>query len=446
MRRAIKAALPLVSRVSNETLTALIPPLPVPREGGWDNLRDIVKEDTVLLNFLRHMAARSQSPEQLSERIERFIVNPIVLGGQARRDAHKRHGIAGLGWISISPTVVCNLHCKLCYNLTDIHHTPKECLPREVMDKVMREGKALGAYRFTFVGGEPLIRWRDIHAMAVKHREAMVTIISNGLLLTDEIAEAFAALPNVEISFSVDGFEKSHDDFRGEGTYHKVLRAMERYRDAGGMLLYSPTVTADNYREVFSDEFVELMISKGCHMGYYHHYDMIGGQARSELLLTGDQLRWIDRRITEIVSDKPIAITDQVLSRLLRGGCAAVRDFIHVNHRGEVEPCCMVPFAADSVRDRPLAEIMQSPFFARIGAVESDEHGVKRCLMGENTGVIEDAIGDGLAFGTTKLSSDLFALPRDHGDRLHPTCFSAVITEDQATRAPRRRFRLPMLQ
>ncbi len=443
----IRAAMPLVDRFTNDQLLALIPPIPVPRGDGWASLRDVVREDTVVLNFLRHIARRGESSERVAERIMRYVINPIVLGGQARADAKKRLGIAGLSSISITPTVICNLHCDLCYNLTEIHHDPKEVLEREVMDKVMTEGKAIGAYRFTFIGGEPLIRWRDIHALAEKHADVMVTIITNGLLLTDEMARMFAQLGNVELSISIDGFADTHDRSRGDGTFDKVIRAMERYRDAGGMLIFSPTVTSANYREIFSNQFVDLMVEKGCYMGYYHHYDMIGGQDRKHLLLDRSQLEWIDRRIDELVRSRPIALTDQVLSRLLVGGCPAVSDFIHVNHRGEVEACCMVPFAGTNIKTTSLADAMKSPFFRRIEAIAADAGGVKRCLVGENTHVIEEAVAAGEAVGTTKTSQDVFLAKADEDGRLHPTCFSASIIDRRASavdKPGKKRVRLPL--
>ena len=443
----IRAAMPALGKLSNDQLLALVPPIPVRRDTGWDSLRELVRGDTVVLNFLRHIQQRGDSPEILRDRIKRYIINPMVIGGRARRQVRTQHGIAGLGSISITPTVICNLHCDLCYNLTEIHHDPKEVLARDVMDKIMTEGKQVGAYRYTFIGGEPLIRWKDIHALAEKHDDTMVTIISNGLLLTEEMARAFARLGNVELSISIDGLEETNDASRGAGTFSKIMTAMERYRDAGGMLLFSPTLTSQNLSEVLSDEFIDLMIEKGCYMGYYHHYDMIGGQDRKDLLLTMEQLSWMDRRIKQLVSEKPIAIADQVLNRLMVGGCPAVRDFIHFNQRGEAEPCCMVPFAADNIKDRSLIDILKSPYFSRLGSIASDDDGIKHCLVGANTHVIEEAVDRGEAFGTTKSSHEVFLQHAGDDGRLHPTCFSASIVDhasDRAGEGRKRRVRLPL--
>ena len=447
----LKSALPLIAKLSTEQLLRLVPRIPVRRDGQREEtLRDAIRDDAVILNLLRKIATTSQSPAQIAERIRVYVVNPFVLGNKARREARKLYGFDGLSSISITPTVICNLHCDLCYATPEIHYDPKKVLPVEVMDRVMREAKELGAYRTTFVGGEPLIRWTDIRELARIHSDVLLSVFTNGLLVTDKVAAELAALGNVELVFSIDGLEETNDRSRGEGTFRKILAAMARFRDAGGLVVYAPTVTSENYREILSDEFIDLMLSMGCYMGYYHHYDMIGGQTRSELLLNIDQLQWMDRRITELAATKPISIIDSVLARLLKGGCHSVREFVHVNHHGQVEPCCMVPFAADSVYEKPLVDILRSKFMGRLMAIEKDSHGVKRCLVGDNTHVLQAAVDEGIAVGTTRASNDLFEMPEPPEGLLFPTCFSSEMpAKDTTSSRPRprpRKVSLPVLR
>src|SRR5437763_9577356 len=141
------------------------------------------------------------------------------------------------------------------------------------------------------------MRGKGIRDLARVHDEVVISVFTNGLLLTDEVAAELAACGNVELSFSIDGLEATNDASRGAGTFRKILEAMDRYREHGGMMVFSPTVTSENYQELLGDEFIDLMVSKGCYMGYYHHYDLIGGQNRTELLLSLEQLRWMEHRI-----------------------------------------------------------------------------------------------------------------------------------------------------
>ena len=102
----------------------------------------------------------------------------------------------------------------------------------------------------------------------------------------------------------------------------------------------------------------------------------------------------------------------------------------------------MVPFAGMNMKERSLVDAMQSPFFRRIENIAADAGGVKRCLVGENTHVIADAVAAGEAFPTTKTSKDVFHAQPDEDGRLHPTCFSASITEDP--KPVKKRVRLPL--
>jgi MoaA/NifB/PqqE/SkfB family radical SAM enzyme len=354
----------------------------------------------------------------------------VILSELARAEARRRHGIGGLQSIVLTPTVACNLRCEHCYNLFEIHEDNRERLPLDLMHRVIGEARALGAYRASFIGGEPLLRASDLAELGRAYPDVLMTVFTNGLLLTGAMADELAALGNVELSFSIDGFEVDHDRWRGPGTRRKTLESMARYHQAGGMALFSPTVTSENHRDLLSDRFLDEMAAHGAYMGYLHHYDLVGGQRRADWLLDRGQLAWMKARIEEIHRTRDLALLSNVVSDLVAGGCPAARDFVHINHKGEVEPCCMVPFAADNVKDRPLLDALRSPFFARISAIEPDAVGIKRCLVGENIGEMGAAVRAGEARGTTLVASQslpsarrsLPLAPRAAEDL--PTCFS----------------------
>ena len=84
----------------------------------------------------------------------------------------------------------------------------------------------------------------------------------------------------------------------------------------------------------------------------------------------------------------------------------------------------MVPFAAANVLDKPLVEALGSSFFSRLNAIEPDEGGVKRCLVGENSHVLRAAVEAGEAFGTTLESASVLAHADAEFSENLPTCFS----------------------
>lgn len=413
--------LPAVSRLSVKQLTRMIPSLPVRNHPLGKNLREIVEKDPAYINFIRHISQRT-SRSFMKSRIELYIVNAVVMSRLKRREAQKKFSIPGIGSMVITPGVECNLNCELCYNKH--HFRPEDQLSLHTMDSVVEQGKDVGAYRVTIIGGEPLLRWKEICSLAEKNRDVLFTVLTNGTLLTREIAQTFAGLGNVEFCFSIDGFEETNDEWRGDGTFAQVIRAMEYYRDADGMVSFTPTITSENFFEVLSDDFIDLMIDKGAYMGYYHHYYLLGGQERTDLLLSEEQFKTMAKRIEEIVTNRPILLFDNVLSTIFQGGCQAVREYIHINHRGEVEPCCMVPFAVDNIHDKSLVEILKSPFFSSLKEIGKDSKGIKRCMIGPNSESLEQCVKRECAFDTTPRALDIFSDERTEVRSQMPTCFS----------------------
>ena len=417
---AITASLPIISRIPGPKLLRMVPRLPVAASTGCQDLRELASRNVSFLSLLKHLKSRER-PGLKRARIRNYIINPIIASQRQRERVCKRLGHRGIGALVLTPSVECNLDCELCYNK---HHTrPEARLDLDTMDRVVKEAKELGAYRVSVIGGEPLLLWHDVLLLAQSNPEVLFTIMTNGQLLTPEMAEGFAERGNVELSFSIDGLRETNDRLRGAGTFDQILAAMELYRSAGGMVLYSPTITSENYEEVLSDEFIDLMLAKGAYMGYHHHYYLVGGQNRAELLLSAEQRRWVAKRIAEVHASKPIILFDNVESQIFRGGCQAVNEYVHVNHEGYVEPCCMVQFAQDSVHSRSLGEILGSEFFQQIRCVEVDCQGIKRCLVGENHEPFETIVDQTAAAPTGPHALDVFDDERTSAASKMPTCF-----------------------
>ena len=72
---------------------------------------------------------------------------------------------------------------------------------------------------------------------------------------------------------------------------------MRKYRIPFGV---SICYTSKNYKVVTSDEFLDLLISKGCVFAWYFHYMPVGVNADTSLLLTPEQRTYMKDRVREI--------------------------------------------------------------------------------------------------------------------------------------------------
>ena len=125
-------------------------------------------------------------------------------------------------------TYRCNLACPYCYVGSERN---KRELTTAEWKKVIDQ---LPFYSIaTLVGGEPLIRKDFIEILECISKKIMnkVHVVSNGILITDEIIEAFIKYKLLLLSVSLDGWGKNHDKNRGkEGIFDKIVSNLENLK------------------------------------------------------------------------------------------------------------------------------------------------------------------------------------------------------------------------
>lgn len=123
-------------------------------------------------------------------------------------------------------TYRCNLQCPYCYVGAERN---KNELSTDEWRKVIEQ---IPWYSFvTLVGGEPLIRtdFIDILFAVAKKTKGKLNVVSNGILMNDEIIDAFIKSKMMLLSVSLDGYGKNHDKNRNkEGIFEKINSNFER--------------------------------------------------------------------------------------------------------------------------------------------------------------------------------------------------------------------------
>jgi len=127
-------------------------------------------------------------------------------------------------------TCRCNLRCIMCY--TDCFNTP-DMLRRELsfpeIVRIMDEIQEAGCLELTLTGGEPLARrdFLDIYA-CTKQKGFLVTVFTNGTLLTEKIADYWVQYPPSMIEISFHGLtEQSFERItQGPGSYERCLEGI----------------------------------------------------------------------------------------------------------------------------------------------------------------------------------------------------------------------------
>ena len=118
-------------------------------------------------------------------------------------------------------TYRCNLQCPYCYVGDD--RMKDELTTQEWYNFIDQ----IPFYSFvTLVGGEPLIRkdFIDILMKTAKKTMGKLNVVSNGILINDEIIDAFIKSRMMLLSVSLDGYGENHDKNRAkDGIWDKIM-------------------------------------------------------------------------------------------------------------------------------------------------------------------------------------------------------------------------------
>ena len=160
--------------------------------------------------------------------------------------------------IHLHPTRLCNLACLHCYSESDPQH--KAALDPVVLCDALGVLRAEGYALVSVSGGEPLV-YPPLRAV-VEHAHSLgfrVTMISNGLLVTERTDTLLSLLDGVAISF--DGLADTHDAMRGRpGAFERACQGLKHLADMGRPVAAAISLSRDAIPELpdLADHLVAL--------------------------------------------------------------------------------------------------------------------------------------------------------------------------------------------
>ena len=290
-----------------------------------------------------------------------FILN-ASLQGSARQDEVSKKENCNVPWaILLDPTSACNMHCTGCWAA---EYGNRLNLTFEELDSIVTQGKELGTYMYIFTGGEPLVRKKDVIALCEKHSDCEFLSFTNGTLIDEDFCQEMLRVKNFVPAFSLEGFEEANDSRRGQGAYEKVQKAMKLLKAHKLPFGISACYTSANYADISSEAFFDSLIEAGALFVWFFHYMPVGSGAAPQLLPTPEQRTEVYNRIRAFRKTKPIFSMDFQNDAEYVGGCiAGGRRYLHINARGDVEPCVFIHYSNVNIRNCTLLEALKSPLF-----------------------------------------------------------------------------------
>lgn len=312
-----------------------------------------------------------------------FIFNASLKGTALQNDSREKYQ-CNVPWaILLDPTSACNLRCTGCWAAEYGHQLN---LSLETIDSIIRQGKELGTYMYIYTGGEPLVRKKDLIKICEMHPDCSFLSFTNGTLIDEDFCKEMLRVKNFVPAISLEGFEEANDSRRGQGVYQKVKNAMALLKAHKLPFGISTCYTSRNYADITSEEFFDYMVDSGALFVWFFHYMPVGNSAATELLPTPEQREEIYHRIRAFRNTKPIFSMDFQNDAEYVGGCiAGGRRYLHINAKGDVEPCVFIHYSNANIHEASLLDALKSPLFmAYHNNQPFNENMLRPCPMLEN--------------------------------------------------------------
>ena len=299
----------------------------------------------------------------------------------------------------ISINEACNLTCSGCW----ISRGGKKQLTPAQLDGIITSCKKESSYFFGILGGEPLL-YKDLFDVLAKHKDCYFQLFTNGMLITDEVAQKMKKLGNITPLISIEGLEEESDIRRGKNdVYQQTLEGVRACRRAKLIIGAAASICKSNYDELVNRRYLELLAKEGAHYLWYYIYRPVGSEPNPENALDREQVVALRKFIVEQRRNAPLQVIDAYWDDKGNALCpAAIGLSHHISPAGAVEFCPPLQMSKDFVDNNGsnLKEIFNdSTFLADLRKLTAENS--RGCIILENPELMTDFLIKRNAIDTT---------------------------------------------
>jgi len=175
----------------------------------------------------------------------------VLRYGEAPEDVGDDRPVGSRLWLYTN--FDCNLSCDYCC-VRSSPKAPRRALGVERVRRIAIEAAELGVSEIFITGGEPFML-PDIGKIIAACAASMpTTVLTNGMLFAGRGLATLRALPRERVAFQISldsPTPERHDDHRGNGTWARAWKGIERARAEGFRVRLAATVSTDAEAEEF---------------------------------------------------------------------------------------------------------------------------------------------------------------------------------------------------
>lgn len=284
--------------------------------------------------------------------------------------------------ISINITTRCNLKCKMCFNKYDIIDKTNEISTDDYhrfLNQVLEF--CSDNVMISISGGETLLcpnKTFDVAEYAKKIGFKNVAIVTNGTLITKEIAEEIKKL-DIKVQVSLDGAtDKEHDFIRGKGAFDKTIKGIKILKQNGIFTITNYLAHKGNYKRLGA--YYDLALKLGVDKARFISLKKMGAgkDEKSMDIVPIDELLNFTYNLfkhhpeyhkltgVELLS----AFATQCRLKYKRGWCGTGNSVVLLDADGNIYPCVghtFPEFNAGNIKDSSFSDIwLNSPILKKI--------------------------------------------------------------------------------
>ncbi len=208
--------------------------------------------------------------------------------------------------LSIEITRECPLRCPGCYAYEENHlgdhglRSVADYKKQELIDRVLALVDEHKPLHLSIVGGDPLVRYRELEILLpqLSSRGIHVQVVTSAFR---EIPKAWASIPRLRISVSIDGLQPEHDVRRSPATYEKILRNIQDQHVA----VHCTITSAMLKRERYLDDFLAFWSpNPAVEKVWMSIFTPQVGEDLEECL-TADQRAWVVNKLMALRKEYP---------------------------------------------------------------------------------------------------------------------------------------------
>ena len=318
-----------------------------------------------------------------------------------------RRGVHFPPFLYVSIINSCQLRCQGCW--VDVA-APLQMITLAEMKRLIGEARRYGNRFFGLLGGEPFLH-PQLFEILEAHPDCYFQIFTNGHLLTDEAARRLRAIGNATPLISIEGSEIVSDERRGRPhVLERTLAGLENCRRHKLIIGVATSVCQTNF-DLVREAWLRRLIALGVHYVWFYTYRVVGPQPAPELALTREQVRHIREFTVEMRSRLPIGIVDAYWNDRGEALCPmAIGISHHIGPGGHIEPCPIIQFATDNIRDDDgIYDLLTRSKF--VGDCRQTAAATTRgCILLERPDVVRELVRKHAAVDTTQRATGLAEL------------------------------------